>query len=249
MHVVKGRLAEARVYGWYVLAVLRPGVEVPTFGQPESFTADIERFTPDDLKIIVEEGRRQLDRQLADLEKTRSRAATLLTIGLAELAVLATSANRVFLLGVPARVVWAISALLVVLTIGGAASLLTSRADFGRLETRQLAGGPMPVLRQAALGYAHTVGTGEETVRTRITVLRDGVLLAVTAALLYAVIWPFVTAAKTQPSPVPRPSSNGVSTCPETCTPSLPDPPSPTTTATPNLAPTSATPTPSSLMR
>lgn len=249
MHAIKGRFAEARVYGWYVLALLRPGVEVPTFGEPGAFTADVERFTPDDLKIIVEEGRRQIDRQLADLEKNRARAATLLTIGLAELAVLAASANRVFPLGVPARVVWAISALLVVLTIGGAASLLTSRADFGRLETRQLAVGPMPVLREAAFGYADAVGLGEETVRTRITVLRDGVLLAVMAALLYAVIWPFVTTAKTQPDPAPSPSFSGANTCPVTCTRSSPDRPSPTTTATRNRAPTSATPTPSSLMR
>ncbi|UQU66838.1 hypothetical protein COUCH_11450 [Couchioplanes caeruleus] len=244
MHVVRGRYAEARVYGWYVLALLRPGVEVPTFGQPEPFTADIERFTPDDLKIIVEEGRRQTDRQLADLEKNRARAATLLTIGLAELAVLAASAGRVFPLGVPVRVVWAISAVLVVLTIGGAASLLTSRADFGRLETRHLAAGPMPVLREAALGYAHAVGLGEETVRTRITVLRDGVLLAVMAALLYAVIWPVVTTAKT-PGTAPRPSPTGENICRATCIPSSPSRPSPTTTATGDLAPTSATPIPS----
>jgi hypothetical protein len=46
------------------------------------------------------------------------------------------------------------------------------------------------VLRNLAAGYADSVGYGEETVRARITVLRDGVSLAVAAALLYAAIWP-----------------------------------------------------------
>jgi hypothetical protein len=230
------------VYAWYVFALIRPGIEVPIFGEPVSFTGDIERFTNDDLKIIVEEGRRQIDRQLADLEKNRARAATMLTIGLAELAVLAASAQRAFITGSSATAVWAISFLLVILTIGGAASLLTSSAVLGRLETRQLASGPIPVLREAALGYAHAVGLGEETIRTRITVLRDGVSLAVAAALLYALIWPFVTNA-TKSESTPRPSPAGVNTCPTTCTPPSPGQPSPTTTTASHAPdPTSGTP-------
>ncbi len=243
MRVIKGRFREARVYCWYVFALIRPGIEVPTFGEPVPYTGDIERFTDDDLKVIVEEGRRQIDRQLADLEKNRARAATMLTVSLAELAVLAASAQRVFLKGFLASTIWAISAVLVVLAIGGAASLLTSAAAFGRLETRDLATGPTPVLRQAALGYAHAVGHGEETIRTRITVLRDGVLLIVVAALLYAVLWPFVS---TTPSdPTPRPSPTGAPACPTTCTPSSPSDPSPTTTTASRVpGPTSGTPTP-----
>jgi hypothetical protein len=89
---VDGRFAEARVYLLYVLALLRPGVEAPTFGAPSEFTGDIDRLDDDDLEIVIDEGRRQLDRQLADLERNRSRAATLLTVGLAEIAVLSAGA-------------------------------------------------------------------------------------------------------------------------------------------------------------
>jgi hypothetical protein len=135
-------------------------------------------------------------------------------------------------------VLWALSATLAVLAVGGAASLLTSQARFGRTDTQQAAAGPLPILRHVALGYADSVGDGEETIRTRITVLRDGVLLAVAAALLYAVIWPFTagetgTAEETpqRPAPTERPTA-----CPTTCTPT-----SPSRLATP---PTSPSPRP-----
>ena len=42
----------------------RPGARVPTFGEPEEFTGSLAAFTADeDLKILIEEGRRALDRR------------------------------------------------------------------------------------------------------------------------------------------------------------------------------------------
>lgn len=231
MLVIEGRFREARVYWRYVLALFRPGVEVPVFGEPAPFADDVERPSVEDLKVVIDEGRRQLDRQVADLESNRSRAGTLLTIGVAEMAVLSASAHRVFAHPAPLWVVWAFSVILAVLAVAGAASLVTSRAEFGRTDTRTVASFPLPVLRQLALGYAQSVGAGEETVRTRITVLRDGVLLAVVSAVLYAVIWPFVSSPTDTPQPAPHPSPTGVSTtCPATCTTSSPSAPTPKTT-------------------
>jgi hypothetical protein len=207
--VVKGRFAEARVYGRYVLALFRPGIEVPMFGTPTEVAGDLDRLAIDDLKIVVEEGRRQLDRQLADLERTRSRAGTLLTVGLAEIAVLSASAHRVFGHGLVLAILWFLSAALAILAVGGAASLLTSQARFGRTDTRQLATGPVPVLPSLALAYAAAVGLGEETIRTRITILRDGVLLAVVSALMYAAVWPFVSIEGTQQTDLPIPTHSG----------------------------------------
>ncbi|WP_203708619.1 hypothetical protein [Asanoa iriomotensis] len=219
------RFAEARVYGYYVLAVFRPGVEVPTFGQPTDFTDSLDGLSDDDRKTVIEEGRRQLDRQLADLEKNKSRAATMLTVGLAEVGVLAAGANRAFAHGPWTGIGWIVSALLALLALGGAVSLLTSQAVFGRTDTRAVASGPTPLQQQVAFGYADAVGWGEETIRTRITVLRDGVLLAVASAVLYALIWPFISGAPSQKSN-PQPSTTGVSTtCPATCTPSSPSNP------------------------
>lgn len=245
------RFAEARVYVYYVLAVFRPGIGVPTFGRPDGFTDGLDGLTDDDYKLVVEEGRRQLDRQLADLEKNKSRAATLLTIGLAEVGVLAAGASRAFAYGLWTGIVWIVSALLALLALGGGVSLLTSQAMFGRVDTRAIASSPMPLQQQVAIGYAQSVGWGEETIRTRITVLRDGVLLAVASAMLYALIWPFISNAPSQQSN-PRPTSTGVSTtCPTTCTPSSPDGLRTRTSPSGSLAPdpTRAAPAPAPSIR
>lgn len=241
------RFAEARVYLWYVYAVVRPGIEVPTFGRTSDFTGDLDQHEDDELKIVVDEGRRQLDRQLADLEKNKSRAATMLTVGLVEIGVLAAGANRVFATGFWAIAIWAVSATLALLALGGAISLLTSSAAFDRLDTRQVAEATRPVLRQVALGYAHAVGAGEETIRTRITVLRDGVLLAVVSALLYAIVWPAASTAPDRSTPQPSPSGASAS-CPATCTTSSPtsQPSQPIPTTRPAVARSETLPAPSS---
>lgn len=245
------RFAEARVYAYYVLAVFRPGIGVPTFGQPNDFADSLDGLTDDDHKIVIEEGRRQLDRQLADLEKNKSRAATMLTVGLVEIGVLAAGANRAFAYGPWTSIVWTVSALLALLALGGAVSLLTSQAIFGRVDTRAIASSPIPLQQQVAIGYAQSVGLGEETIRTRITVLRDGVLLAVASAMLYALIWPFISSTPSWQSN-PQPNSTGASTtCPTTCTPSspgsLPIRMSPTSGRAP--VPTSAVPVPAPSIR
>jgi hypothetical protein len=251
VRVIQGRLAEARVYCAYVFALLWPGVEVPVFGEPSDFTGDIDRFRSnvDDWTVIVDEGRRQLDRQLTDLERNRTRAATLLTISLAEIGVLSASAHRAFDAGIWVTLVWAASAAMAVLAAGGGASLLTSQAQFSRPDAQQIAAGPRPVIRNVALDYVRSVAVGEETIRARITVLRDGVLLAVVAALLYAVVWPFASVKNDPAGKSPRPSPNGTTTCPTICMPSSPGQSPTRSTASPGSGPAttiSSTPTPSS---
>jgi hypothetical protein len=243
--VIQGRFAEARVYWAYALALLRPGVEVPLFAAPATFTGDIHKLDGDDLKVVVEEGRRQLDRQLADLEHNKSRAGTLLTLSVGEIAALSATAQRTFQHGLLLIVAWVLSALLAVLAAAGGASLLTSQARFGRLDTPSLAAGRRPALRNAALTYARWVGIGEETVKTRITVLRDGVLLAVLAALLYAVIWPFASTPDGPAGKSSTPSPSGAVTCPSTCTPSSPNPSMTKGTAPTSPSPATTTPAPS----
>jgi hypothetical protein len=191
MTVIKGRYAEARLYLVYVLAVLRPGVRVPTFGEPQPFDGSLAALTGDDLKIIVEEGRRMIDQQETDLEHIRSRAGTLLTMGLAEIAVLSALATRVFKHSPFVVILWCLSVVAVVLAVGGAASVLTSQARMGRVDPRHVALEFTPLVRRIAAEYLQSLGEGEETVRTRLTVLRGAVLLETLAALLLAVAWPF----------------------------------------------------------
>jgi hypothetical protein len=255
MKVIRGKFRESRAYLWYVGALFRPGIEVPVFAEPTRFEGNLKRFDDADLKLLIEEGRRQLDRQIADVERTKSRAGTLLTISAAEIAVLSASANRVFGHGWPVTLAWAASALFALLAAGGAASLLTAQAQYGRTDTQNDAAGPLPYLRNLARGYAESTSYGEQTVAARVTLLRDGVLLAVTAAILYAVVWPF-TSTDDAPDRQPNPSPSGVPTiCPMICTASSPSAPPATTAAVlvpsaratnrgPGPAPTPSTPTP-----
>jgi hypothetical protein len=179
------------LYLYYVLAVLRPGVRVPTFGEPAEFNGSLAAFTADeDLKILIEEGRRTLDRQETDPERIRSRATTLLTIGLAEIAVISALAARTFQHGPVVTILWCSSGVTVILGIAGAASVLTSQARMGWVDQRQIASGTSPLVRSTAYEYLQSLGEGEETVRTRLTVLRDAVLLETLTALLLAVAWP-----------------------------------------------------------
>lgn len=239
MATITGRFAEAKLYLVYAVSPLRPGAEMPTFREPRPFKWDLDsELTADDLTVIVDEGRRQIDRQLADLEKLRSRAGALVTLCLAELAALSAGASRIFG-SAHLTAVWSLSVIAVLLALGGALALLSAQAKFGRTDTMGLAVSKSQINRVAALSYAKSVSQGEEAIATRITVFRDAVLLAIVGAILYAVVWPVATLSTSDDTP--SPATSGETAC-QTCTPSSPSSPtSPETTS-----PTSPSPTPPS---
>lgn len=240
------RFAEPIVYFWHVVSLFQPGRSVPTFDLPREFGREINSsYSDDDLRFIVEEGRRQLDRQLSDLEHIRSRANALLTLCIAEIAVLSASAERTLGSGQVPTLLWLVSATFAALAAAGAASVSTSRAVFGRIDTQGIARSNAPILRRAADTYPRLVDEGETTLNTRTTVLRDAVLLAVAAAVIYAVVWPFTSRGGADAPAAPTPSI-GVPTCQPTCTGTPPvscptsEPahsPTATVTTTPQSAP------------
>lgn len=191
MNTISGRLAEARLYLYYVFAVLRPGIRVPTFSAPTEFTSSIDGLANDELMLLIEEGRRTLDQQETDLERIRSRSATLLTLGLAEIAALSALAPRAFAHGPVVATLWCLGGATIVLAIGGAAAVLTAQARMGYVDPRNVASTSAPLLPRLAREYLQSLGDGATTVRTRLTVLRDAVLLETIAALLLGGIWPF----------------------------------------------------------
>jgi hypothetical protein len=188
---ISGRLAEARLYLYYVYAVLRPGIRVPTFELPAEFKTSLVGLSSDDLKLLIEEGRRTLDQQETDLERIRSRAAALLTLGLAEIVALSALAPHAFVHGPVIAILWCFGATTVVLAIGGAAAVLTAQARMGYVNPQHIAPAPSPLLPHLAREYLQSLSEGEVTVRTRLTVLRDAVLLETIAALLLGSVWPF----------------------------------------------------------
>ncbi|WP_141202765.1 hypothetical protein [Streptomyces griseorubiginosus] len=188
MPVVTGRFAEARLYLRYCTTLLHPGRPLPTFAEPAPSTGNHDHLQEDDLTLLIEEGRRQLDRQAADLDRIRNRAGALATVSLAlTSAAVAKSADiltRHWLI----VAAWALSCVLAVLAVAGATAVLAGQAVFGRTDTRLAAQGPSPTRKYLAAGYIEQVSTGEETVRTFLTVFRDAVTLAVTSALIFLIV-------------------------------------------------------------
>ena len=164
---------------------------MPTFAEPVHPQVRLGGLGDSDLKLLVEEARRSIDRQQLSLEQIRTRSGALLTIGLGEIAVLSALAAGAFKRGILVYSPWVLAAVCVLLAIGGAASVLTSQARMGWLDVREVASWKSPLINAVARDYLQSLSEGEETVRTRLTVLRDVVMLETLAALFLATVWPF----------------------------------------------------------
>ncbi|MER7804575.1 hypothetical protein ABTX71_30010 [Streptomyces parvulus] len=185
---VTGRFAEARLYLTYCAALLHPGRAVPTFTQPTAVSIDLDTHTSDEFTLLIDEGRRQLDRQMADLDRIRNRAGALATISLGLTAAVVTKSADILERHWTLIILWAFACTLALLAVAGAASVLSARAVFGSTDTKMAAEGPRPLDRYLAEAYAENVAVGEETVRTFLTVFRDAVTLAVVSALMFLLV-------------------------------------------------------------
>ncbi|QNP69024.1 hypothetical protein IAG44_05900 [Streptomyces roseirectus] len=188
MSTVTGRFAEARLYLVYCAAVLWPGRSLPTFAEPHVSTVTLDHLQPDDLTLVIEEGRRQFDRQAADLDRIRNRAGALATVSLALTVGLVSRTHDMISGPWPLTAAWVLSCLLALLAVAGACAVMAGRAVLGRMDTGLVAQMPHPVQKSLAAGYVEHVGAGEETVRTVLTVLRDAVTLVVVSALIFLVL-------------------------------------------------------------
>lgn len=180
-------LKEVSVYFRHVGALLLPGVDAGEFTVHRTEPADVSEWEPDELRLLVEEGRKQLDRQRTEQERVQTRAQYLFTTAAALLAVFVSQTDHLNSL---ALIGWAVG--LVVLTLGllGAAALMSVRAQFGGIDASLLSHQqPGSVLVRLAGAYASAVRTGENTIATRITVFRDAVFLVLAGAALHAGIW------------------------------------------------------------
>ncbi|MGW1785764.1 hypothetical protein ACWCQQ_42810 [Streptomyces sp. NPDC002143] len=188
MPVTRGRFAEARLYLVYCVALLHPGHTMPTFAEPEPYTRNVPPLSDEELGLLIEEGRRQIDRQTADLDRIRNRAGVLATVALALIAAVMGKLADVLEQHWSLIALWAASCTMAVFSVAGAASVLSARAVLGRTDTRLAAQGTRPIRASLAEAYVGTVSIGEETVRTFLTVFRDAVTLAVAAALAFFIV-------------------------------------------------------------
>jgi len=165
------------LYLVHVLALIRPGAPVPTFRAHQIAAQPLTGWSDDELQLMVDEGRRQADRQLADLEQIRGRAQWLFTVGVPIVTAIATVIAAIGN-GDSAwwKVAWVASLLIAGYGVVGAAAIMTIRADFNEIDSAVLSGYKPPILARLAVDYAEMLAVGEDTVATRLTVFRQAVV-------------------------------------------------------------------------
>jgi hypothetical protein len=163
------------IYALHVAALLMPGTKIPSLEAHQAQPQSLEGWTDSELELMIEEGRRQVDRQLDDLDRTRARAQWLFTLGVAALGALGAG----FIETAPdagGSAAWIIGMVILTWGLGGAAAIMVVRAEFRYIDTALLSSTPRPVLRNLADAYARMTRLGENSIATRITMFRQAVL-------------------------------------------------------------------------
>ena len=159
--------------------------------------ANIESWGPDDQKLAIEEGRRQIDDQFAQLQHVTTRASVLLTVGLVVIGFLV---NRIGGINVTApswkmvhHLDHSTGIIVAVLILAGTAmafwgtlimgALIGGRSQLQRTDAIQITNQPGPLLAYLARDYAESIRTGENTNAARLTHLGTGLRWIVSGAL------------------------------------------------------------------
>jgi hypothetical protein len=181
-----------RTYAEYVFGLVLPGEKVALHVEPDAgFEAPLEGWTHEDLTLMIAEGRRQFDEQVAHLERIRGRAQWLFSTGLALGAVIAAVGAQVFQHGqAGVTLIWVIGIVTATWALLGAVAILTVRADFEGIATKVLADYPPPVEEQLARDYAEMLEGGDLTVNTVLTLFRQAVLWMIVGS--YATLLAFL---------------------------------------------------------
>lgn len=151
-----------------------------------------ESVHQDSLKLIVQEGRAQLDRQIERLVNVGGRAQVLLGIGLAVLAYGTAVLTDVVTktrgaTGFIVTLIWIVGILSTLSAVLGAGSIMVVRADFNDVDTTQISNREPPILRSLAADYAEAVIEGENTVAARVRLLRTTTRVLLIGASLVTV--------------------------------------------------------------
>jgi hypothetical protein len=163
------------IYLAHVLALIAPGAETPQHEAHEITPQPLDGWSRWDRQLMIEEGRRQADRHVADLKEVRGRAQWLFTVGLAVTVAIA-GALRKDTLTDGHLVLFLASLLLLVYGLAGAAAIMAVRADFTMIDTAVLSYKPLPTERYLAEAYSRMLRSGENTIATRITIFRQAVV-------------------------------------------------------------------------
>jgi len=181
---------ELEVYARHVMALFWPNKFAPVLIADKNEPGGVDGWSDDDLRLLVDEGRRQLDRQHDDLERIRGRSQVLLALGLALEGSIASLQSQLTT-HAPCWVwaIWALALLTGGWSILGAGATSAVRADMEIIHSAVMSRRDGPALPQLAKDYAGMTKQGENQLATRLTNLRYAVVWLLIAALLGLVSW------------------------------------------------------------
>lgn len=178
------------MYARHVWILLRPGGSAGAHTLDLNKAGDISAWSSSDIRLLIEEGRRQVDTQHEDLERVRSRAQAVLAIGLVlegtagSLRAAVDSAHATYL-----WVLWIVALLFVAWGVLGSAATAVVRADMQVIHAAVLSRRAGNVERCLAEDYAEMVAQGEDQIGTRLINLRIAVASLLIGAALTLGTW------------------------------------------------------------
>jgi hypothetical protein len=201
------RVDQLRIYAHHVWALFRAGSGAPVHNADPNEPGNVAGWFEAHIKTLIDEGRRQLDRQNDDLERVRVRAQVTLIVGLAlegtagSLHATVSSAGILVLSSM-----WILGLALIAWAILGAAATAVVRADMDIIHATVLSRYTGDIDRLLAADYAAIAPAGEKQVAGRLTNLRLAVAFLLAGAAITLVVWIWADAAQQpQHRSIPQP--------------------------------------------
>jgi hypothetical protein len=173
-------------------ALLRGGAP-PSLAKNRNQAGDLAEHTDDELQLVIDEGRRQLDAQAARFGDVQGRAQTLLTTSLVVLGFTSGAIGRLGgFNGWRDRgewVVWWAALALDLLGLLITAAVISVRGVFETTDTTQITTMERPLLETLADDYAGVVRRGEETIADRVNAFQVATRYTVWGAVATAAVF------------------------------------------------------------
>jgi hypothetical protein len=191
------RLDKQRIYARHIIALFLPGSGAPVHSADSNTPGDLTDWSADDIKTLIDEGRRQLDRQNEDLERVRGRAQVTLALGIGlegaagSLRAAVSSVNEPVL-----WFLWILGLALVAWATLGAAATAVVRVDMEMIHAAVLSRRQANIGKDLAKDYAAMAATGENQIATRLTNLWLAVALLLAGATATFGAWLWADAAQ-----------------------------------------------------
>lgn len=162
-----------------------------------SSPTQLEGWSDEQLTLMLDEGRRQLDSFNGRFDSLRTRAQWLFTTILALLVFVGGQLDTLIGRHVLLQLGWYLGAVLLVVALLGAASVFLGTAQLGSVDTVLLSAEDpsQNMLEVLARSYPKAVVVSANTFRSRFTILRDALLFCVLGILVEIVTWSLLVTA------------------------------------------------------